>query len=52
MFRFRRILLEIDNVLIVVLKILFAEAVNDWFAILLLLVGALMSKEGVSGKLH
>jgi hypothetical protein len=52
MFRLWRVLLEIDNVLFVVLKVLLAEAVHDRFTILLLLVCALMSVTSVSEELH
>jgi hypothetical protein len=52
MFRLGRILLEIDNMLIVILKVFLTEAVNNWLAILLLLVRALVSMEVVSRRLH
>jgi hypothetical protein len=45
MFRLGGILLEIDNVLVIILKVLFAKVVDDWLAILLLLVRALVSVE-------
>ena len=52
MLRLGRLLLEVDNVLVVILKVLFAEAVDDWLAILLLLVRALVPAVAVSGNLH
>jgi hypothetical protein len=45
MFRLGRVLVEIDNVLLIVLKVLFAEIVDDGFSILLLLMRALVSAE-------
>lgn len=40
MLGFRGLLLEIDNVMLVVLEVLFAEVVDDWLAVLLLLMGS------------
>lgn len=50
MFRFRGLLFEIDNVVLIVLEILFAEVVDDWLAILLLFVCAFVSVRAVSEK--
>lgn len=43
MLRLRRLLFEIDNVVVVIVEVFFAEVVDDWLAILLLLMRAFMS---------
>jgi hypothetical protein len=43
MFRFWRLLLKIDNVVLIVLKVFLAEVVNDWLPILLLFMRAFVS---------
>lgn len=48
MFGLWRVLIEIDNVVLVILEVFLAKAVNDRLAILLLLVCSLMSKAAVS----
>jgi hypothetical protein len=45
MFRLRGLLFEIDNVVVVVIEVLFAEVVDDWLAILLLLMRAFVSEK-------
>jgi len=45
--RFGRVLFEIDNVMVILIKIFFAEVVDDRLAVLLLLMRALMLSEVV-----